>query len=140
VHRDAERESHSYRVAEIGQAVQNAAENLGAFPPVVCVVPVRMQEAWLLFEEDALRRAAGNPHGRQPLDLPHVRHVESLPDPKRILHDNLRAASGLSERRLKRFSVAVAASRVAEFIDDFSPLRALSAFRELENEVKALPF
>ena len=32
--------------------------------PAICVIPVRMQEAWLLFDEIAIRHAAGNPHGR----------------------------------------------------------------------------
>jgi hypothetical protein len=38
--------------------------------PVVCVVPVRMMEAWLLIDEMAIRRVAGNPNGRIPIELP----------------------------------------------------------------------
>ncbi|WP_223173784.1 hypothetical protein [Gloeobacter kilaueensis] len=60
VHRDAEREIPQKRYQEIDQAVQTAGL---ASLPVVCVVPVRMQEAWLLFDEVALRRAASNPNG-----------------------------------------------------------------------------
>jgi predicted ATPase len=66
VHRDAERELLEKRVAEIHSVVSEAAQTK-LVPPVVCVIPVRMQEAWFLFDESALRRAAGNPNGKQPL-------------------------------------------------------------------------
>ena len=137
VHRDAEREPRENRVAEIREAITLAVESVPV-PPTVCVVPVRMQEAWLLFEEAALRRAAGNPRGKQPLQLPVSDKVEQLPDPKNILHELLRSASGLTGRRLKDFSVRECAGRVAELIDDFTPLRCLEAFRALEEDVKQI--
>ena len=52
---------------------------------VVCVVPVRMQEAWLLIDEAALRRAAGDPNGTQPLAMPDVQRLEELADPKQLI-------------------------------------------------------
>ncbi len=58
VHRDAERASHADRVGEIHGALRQVAA-AQPIPPAVCVVPVRMQEAWLLFDEAALRTAAG---------------------------------------------------------------------------------
>ena len=136
VHRDAEREDHDVRLAEINTAVAQLAEN--GLPAIVCVVPVRMQEAWLLFNEEAIRIAAGNEHGRQPLTLPSLAQAEQIPDPKRILYDLLRDASGLSGRRRKKFRVEVAARRVAEFIDDFSPLRQLTAFNAFESAVDTI--
>ena len=63
VHRDAEAISLEVRLNEIRQAVLNArVENETS--TVVCVVPVRMTEAWLLFDIDAIRQAAGNPFVR----------------------------------------------------------------------------
>ena len=59
VHRDAETESIDKREEEIRAALEESAR--GKMAPVICVVPVRMQEAWLLIDETALRRAAGNP-------------------------------------------------------------------------------
>jgi hypothetical protein len=91
-----------------------------------------MQEAWYLFEERAIRRAAGNPNGTMRLDLPRTDELEKVPDPKKILFDLLREASGLHGRRRKKFSTIGSARRVAELLDDFSPLRALSAFVALE--------
>lgn len=69
VHRDAERETREKRLTEINDAVAKAMASIEV-PPVVCVIPVRMQEAWLLFDEPAIRYAAGNRNGRMPLDLP----------------------------------------------------------------------
>jgi hypothetical protein len=135
VHRDAERASRTHRVAEIQRALQLLSTTTPQ-PQAVCVVPVRMQEAWLLFEETAIKHAAGNGAFRESLDLPLLRELESLPDPKAMLHDRLRRASGLGGRRLGTFPVGQRARRVAELIDDFSPLRALTAFSALESDVR----
>jgi len=132
VHRDAEREPRDSRVKEIRRALSGILH-----PPVVCVVPVRMQEAWLLFDELALRRAAGCPNGKMRLDLVPLHRVEQEPDPKDVLHGLLRAASGLTGRRAKQFRPQVQTHRLAELIDDFSPLRQLPAFQALEVEVVA---
>lgn len=135
VHRDAEREPRESRVSEIQQAL----ETLSSFPtPVACVVPVRMQEAWLLFDEAAIRAAAGNPNGRMLLHLPSWKEVESLPDPKETLNELLKRASGLTGRRLRQLNLPGCARRVAQFIDDFSPLERLSAFAALGEELAAL--
>ena len=67
VHRDAENCTLARRKAEISEIL--TAMSL-ARPPAVCVVPVRMLEAWLLFDEAALRRASGNPNGRTPPATP----------------------------------------------------------------------
>jgi hypothetical protein len=135
VHRDAEREPRDVRVNEINEAINEASTSI---PSTVCVIPVRMQEAWLLFDQAAIRRAAGNPNGHQLLRLPPIDRVERLPNPKRILHSLLREASGLSGRRRARLQVGFYAARVSEFITDFTPLRALAAFDALEADIKAL--
>lgn len=114
----------------------NAAEASVPLPPAVCVVPVRMQEAWLLFDETAIRKAAGNPLGRQPLKLPDLSKLEDQPDPKTILYELLREASGLGSKRRNKLKVEEIVHRVADLIDDFSPLRALPAFMALEQEIK----
>jgi len=137
VHRDAEREPPDSRKREILKAVGKTGDSLSG-RPAVCVVPVRMQEAWLLFDEKAIRFAAGNRSGRQPLSLPRMSRVEKIPDPKALLHECLRRASGLQGRRLRRFRANQSALRIAENIDDFSPLRALSAFDALENDLKEI--
>ncbi|MET0403065.1 MAG: hypothetical protein ABW123_11710, partial [Cystobacter sp.] len=56
VHRDAEREAPFHRRTEILDAATEAG-----IKSVVCIVPVRMTEAWMLIDESAIRHAAGNP-------------------------------------------------------------------------------
>jgi len=97
-----------------------------------------MQEAWLLFDEGAIRRAAGNPRGTETLRLPRSAELEKLPDPKHALHSALKAASGLSGRRLRSFLPHRAARLVGQYITDFSALRVLSAFAAFETDVAAL--
>ncbi len=136
VHRDAEGESVGKRVEEICQAVEKSG--LQAPPPFVCVVPVRMLEAWLLIDEAALRRAAGNPNGSQPLSLPDVNDLEALQDPKETLYGLMRDASGLQGRRLKQFArkLPTHLQQVSVHIKDFQTLRGLDAFRQLEGEIE----
>jgi hypothetical protein len=137
IHRDAEREDPESRYREIHNALQEATK-LGFQAPAVCVVPVRMTEAWLLFDEPAIRFAAGNPNGKNPLDMPDLSIIEQVSDPKSFLFQLLRDASGLTGRRLKKFNMGECRIRITELIFDFSPLRQLSAFQRLENDISAL--
>lgn len=137
VHRDAEREPRARRVAEIQKALDRLPITT-LQPKAVCVVPVRMQEAWLLFDEAAIKYAAGNGAFRDSLKLPPFRDLEDLPDPKSVLHDCLRRASGQRGRRLRTFPVGQRARRIAELIDDFSVLRVLPAFAALERDVQTV--
>jgi hypothetical protein len=134
IHRDAEKEPRQKRVDEIRKAKEEAGESLSV--PTVCVVPVRMTEAWLLFDETALRRAAANPNGKHPLQLPDLTKLEDKPDPKELLYKLLGEASGLGSHRRKKLRVEELVHRVAEFIDDFASLRAMPAFKALEDELK----
>lgn len=130
VHRDAEREEPERRIQEIAQACIGISVRATPVP----VIPVRMSESWLLCDETAIRKAAGNPNGEQPLNLPRLREIEGLPDPKNTLHTVLRCASGLTGRRLKAFSPR--ARLVANYITDFSLLRRLPAFQRLETDLR----
>jgi hypothetical protein len=137
VHRDAERESSEKRISEIRHSIGPVSSNL-FLRPHVCVVPVRMTEAWFLFDEAKIRRAAGNPAGNSKLALPPISKIESLPDPKETLRELFVQATELPPRRLKKFRPDQAVHRLAELIEDYSPLRQLPAFRRLEEEVKTV--
>ena len=89
-----------------------------------------------MFHETAIRVAAGNKNGRVKLDRPSLRSVEQLADPKSKLKDLLLTASELTGRRRTKFNENGAVRLVAEFIEDFSPLRELPAFRALEADIK----
>ncbi len=125
VHRDAERDSIEKRRAEIPEA-----------PWIVPVIPVRMTEAWLLISERAIREAAGNPNGNVAISMPSTGQLEKLPDPKDLLSNLLKTASGRRGRRLDQFDRAAAIQRVGDYIDDFTPLRNLSAYQEFERALR----
>lgn len=124
VHRDAERDPPERRIEEIERATASHSSI------AVAIVPVRMTEAWLLFDESAIRRAAGCPNGTMRLPIPALKKAESLPDPKQVLHEALRIASALGGRRRKQFRPD--ARRLADLIDDFAPLRTLPSFSAFE--------
>lgn len=134
VHRDADRELPQARHDEIRHAFDKARIQL----PAVAVIPVRMLEAWLCFNEDAVRKASGNPTGKSPLHLPTLKRIETRPDPKADLREALLTASELAGRRRKKFNSAAAFWRVVDFIEDFSPLRELPSFLAFENSIKSL--
>lgn len=130
VHRDAEAQDPELRHREI--------PDVGL--ALVRVVPVRMTEAWLLFAEAPIRRAAGRPGGGPPLELPAMSRVEELPDPKSRLRELLVLAAAARGRRLVqlRRDLPAAVHRVAELIEDFSPLRQLPAFARFERDCRSV--
>ena len=134
VHRDAELASPDQRRAEIHAALQSVS--VPTTTVLIPVISVRMQEAWLLFDEAAIRSAAGNPNGSMEIGLPQLRNIENETNPKSMLHNALRTASGLSGRRLRKMHVHQAALRVADFIDDYSPLCQVPAFSKLEADLR----
>ena len=132
VHRDAEqRNGYAARRGEIEQAVEQADVGL----PCIPVVPVRMTEAWLLIDEEALRRAADRPNGVVPLDWPTLQRLERLHAKNRLFH-LLRTAADLTGRRLQGFSPGERRARLASLIEDFTPLRHFESFRRLEEDIR----
>ncbi|MBL8241496.1 MAG: DUF4276 family protein [Bryobacterales bacterium] len=133
VHRDAETQSPMQRQQEIESAVFQTDAKL----PFVAVIPIRMTEAWLLFDESTIRHASSNPNGRHPLGLPAPTRWESIPDPKCILHDALKSATGFTGRRLRTFRPERQVHRVAELVRDFSPLEPLDGFKRFRESLAA---
>jgi hypothetical protein len=130
VHRDCENDTRDMRETEIMSGVAHCDVHW----PVVPIVPIRMTEAWLLLDEDAIRMIAGHPSGIEPLDLPKVSHVEAVSDPKVRLQTALEVACGLSGRRLKKFKRDFPAHRrqLLERLDRSGPVRQLGAWQALE--------
>ncbi len=124
VHRDAERVRWQERRREVPSGER-----------IVPVIPVRMTEAWLLIDEMAIRSAAGNPNGTVALELPRAAQLESVPDPKEVLRRLLVEDSQLHGRRSRQFDRAAAVQRVANLIEDFTPLRSLEAFQAFERDL-----
>ena len=103
----------------------------------ICIIPIKMTEAWLLFDENAIRKAAGNRNYIGAINLPDIKQIENENNPKSLLHDLLRKVSGLKGRNLKKFNVNYHVHLIAENIEDFSPLRQLSAYRAFEQEFRS---
>lgn len=138
IHRDAEGEPLEQRIYEINEAIRKARAADVQVPPTICIVPVRMLEAWFLFDLNAIRRASGNPSGAHVLTLPPFANLEYLLDPKDTLYNLLRDASGLHGRRLKSFNPHSAFHLIPGFIEDFGRLRELSAFQKFENDIRQI--
>lgn len=136
VHRDAEGQDPERRRAEVLSGVASIRQQMPALP----IVPIRMTEAWLLVDEDAIRRTAGRPNGTMPLSLPPSGAVEQAADPKQLLRTALEVASGATGRRLARFRRDFGAHRrrLLEGLDHNGPVSNLSAWKQLEATVVAV--
>jgi hypothetical protein len=132
VHRDAEKELPAARIEEIQQALAS----LDSAPASISIIPVRMTEAWLLVDEPAIRKAAGNPASKVALNLPRLDRIESLPDPKDVLFEALRTASELPQGRLRKFNPEAKRHHVTNQIDNLDCLRRLPSFQHLEHQIQ----
>lgn len=132
VHRDADNVGADVRRAEIERST------VGLPVHVVPMVPVTMLEAWLLLEEDELRRVAGRPNGGTPLDLPRASEAERIRDPKARLQAALLGASETTGRRRQRFALEFGRQRaqLVESLDLCGVVAQLSAVVALTNDVR----
>ncbi|WP_157201754.1 hypothetical protein [Massilia sp. Root335] len=129
VHRDAESMTREDRIGEI----VNAMDELGT--PHVPIVPIRMTEAWLLSDEEAIRFASGNASGRHALNIPRRDRWEALPDPKNTLLDILKSASGKNGRALDKFNPLKARHLITPRSASFDALRGVPSFDRFENDL-----
>ncbi|MGC4057782.1 MAG: hypothetical protein QM743_06625 [Chitinophagaceae bacterium] len=133
-HRDAE-STDTGIVERRKQEIYTNINHTIAPEKVVCIVPVVMTEAWLLLDEEAIKKASGNRNFAGPLNLPAVQGLEQHRDPKERLFEFLKAASGLKGRNLAKFNIHKAVHDVADYISDFSLLRQLNSFQDFEASV-----
>jgi len=134
IHRDAE-STNARMIAQRSQEI-NIELPEKDIDKTICIVPIKMMETWLLIDEDAIKKAAGNRNYNGRINLPPIRNLERESQPKELLHALLRDASGRKVRNLKKFNIDKTVHLVAENIEDFSPLRNLVAFRAFEDELK----
>lgn len=106
VHRDSDGRDPDPRHDEI----EAARRTLGIEQNTVPVVPVQETEAWLLLDEEEIKRAAGNPSSRADLGLPGPTDVERVASPKDVLYEALLEASGTTGRRRERFRTRLPAA------------------------------
>lgn len=129
VHRDAENQSSDFRSHEIHEATK------GFVSRVVAVIPIKMTEAWLLVDESAIRRAVGNPNGRNVIELPSIKRIEQV-DAKLVLDKALTDARAVNARRRGKFRPERFRFNVADQLPELSSLRRLSSYAAFEAELK----
>ncbi|WP_280497562.1 DUF4276 family protein [Nocardia asiatica] len=135
VHRDADNAGPDERRTEITTAVRDVDDSVRSMP----VIPVRMTEAWLLLDESAIRRVAGNPRGKSNLNLPSIRKIESVPDPKQLLQQCIITASDCTGRRrdqvAKRFNEH--RRQLLRSIDCSGPITNLPSWQQLVKDIES---
>ena len=133
IHRDADDGNYTGRVSEIEEGARQAELKTDWVP----LIPVRETEAWLLLDEAAIRRAAGSPKGRRPLNLPRPSQVEAVSDPKKALEVALCTASDFQGQRLKRFRRRLGDARriLLEQLPIGGQLEEVPAWQRLNNAV-----
>ena len=134
IHRDSDKDPPENRQREIAAAIELLPPHCPK-PHFIFVIPVKMSEAWMLCDEAAIRKAAGDPNGRMPLNLPARKKIESLPDPKKTLHELLTEAKGLGSQRKAAFRPHASALLVTGHCREFSALRQLSSFQHFEAQI-----
>jgi len=134
IHRDAETTNTKIIEQRQKEILNELDEEL--YLKIVCVIPIKMMETWLMIDPEAIKKAAGNRNYEGKIELPSLKNLEKENQPKVTLHELLRVASGLKSRNLKKFNPDKAVHLVAENIDDFSKLRNLVAFKAFETDLK----
>ncbi|HEU4322334.1 MAG TPA: hypothetical protein VFS21_04210 [Roseiflexaceae bacterium] len=136
VHRDADHDDPEPRYREIVRAVQTSTTAVAW----VAIVPIHETEAWLLTDEEAIRRVAGKPRSRTPLNLPPLSRIEQTKRPKERLEAALLAAAQpLSGKHLERFKRAFGRQRqqLLEELPLGGALEQLAAWRRLRDDTAA---
>jgi hypothetical protein len=135
LHRDADSRDHRPRLDEIREAIQTNKMEM----PSIAVVPVQETEAWLLLDEQAIRRVAANPRGRVPLNLPLPSAVEKVARPKELLQRALITAAEVTGRRLDRFKEQFGTQRRTplEFLPIGGPLQQVDSWTRLRADIRA---
>lgn len=135
IHRDAEKESIQRRVIEIDRhCIKSKLVNTRQWNHIK-VIPVRMTEAWLMIDEAAVKSAAGNPNFNGKLNIPPIKKLESLPDPKQLLKEAIKTASCLNGRGLKKLDIGHCIQLIPEFIKDFYPLVELKSYQFFTKQI-----
>lgn len=135
IHRDADAPAEERRLSEIAEGMRAGGWEL----PHVPIIPIHETEAWLLLDEEAIRRIAQNPRGRAPLSLPPPHRIEQTAHPKELLQEALRRANGGTGRRAERFRGEMSSHRrrLLEELDVEGPIRQLAAWQRLCDRIEA---
>lgn len=134
IHRDADDRSDAHARALVDAGSVALAGRIRAVP----VIPIQEIEAWLLLDEQAIRRTARNSTGREPLDLPKPSRIEDRANPKELLLDALvKAARPGRYRSAVRDDFARLRRELLENLDIDGPINQLSSWQNLLRDLRA---
>jgi len=136
IHADADADAKAAREERIKPAM-NRLTATGEFSSdrIVAVIPVKMTEAWMLADPDALRKAL---HLAENLDLElpaRTRELERLTDPKTQLQQITRLSSTRKRQRRRRDPLKSLPRQLGDSIS-LDCLRRLPAFQTMERELR----
>lgn len=134
IHRDADASDPTPRYEEIEEAV----DEVGVGRSNVAVVPVQETEAWLLLDEQAIKRAAANPNSNANLGLPRPAQVEQVASPKDRLYEALLEASGTTGYRRERVRKRLPnmAAQLLRRLPIDGPVQQLPAWQRLRDDLE----
>lgn len=135
VHRDADRVGVKQREDEI----ICAAENIYDIEKIIPVIPVTMLETWLLADQDALKRVAGNASLRGELScIPAIRSLEKVSDAKKMLLEALCEASKAQGSKLSKFKKRFSEmrARLTFDLDSSGPVNDLDSYKYFREKVR----
>jgi len=131
IHRDSDNAGHNNREDEIVQA----ASKIHHCTPYIPIIPTTMTEAWLLVDERAIYKAVNNPNGTIKLSLPRINAIEKIKDPKNLLFDLFRQASGLTARRRSSLDLFECRQICAKNVTAFDRLENLGSFQKFSEKI-----
>jgi hypothetical protein len=134
IHRDGEELISDKEIIEKRKLEIEDALSIDLKDITIPIIPIKMMETWLLINENAIRKAAGNRNSRIALNIPPLNKLESIPQPKDLLKKIISDASELNGRNLKKLNLNQAIHNLAEYIEDYQSLRSLQSFQVFEND------
>lgn len=136
VHADADSETdetaYKHKIEPAKKALQESTEVLCA--NLVPIVPVQMQEAWLLADLTELKRQIGTNKSDAELGLD--KRPETIADPKQAITDAIRIArEGLTKRRREDLKIGELYQPLGQSMS-LSSLQKLPSYRKFEAHVR----
>lgn len=134
IHRDADDRSDAHARGLVAAGSAAFENRIRAVP----IIPIQEIEAWLLLDERAIRRAARNGTGREPLELPKPSRIEDRANPKEVLIDALeKAAKPGRDRSTIRRDFPRLRRELLENLDLDGPIQQLTAWQNLLRDLNA---
>lgn len=133
IHRDADNVGYEARRAEIDHVISHTR----ILWPYVPLIPVRMTEAWLLTDFNAIHNAIGFGKSKNEIEFLSLRKVEGLADPKAYLLNKIKEIANLPKRRERDLNVYMVRKKIGVHLTNLENLNRLSSFVSFKGDLAA---